>query len=93
MNGFDPASDLTLVNATAELVYRTYDTRLGYRVRITPTVWGESVAVSVPANVVTHAETSVGNQASDESGWKPQPRTATPPPLNRCAGLRSPPWV
>ncbi|WP_428098668.1 putative Ig domain-containing protein [Candidatus Rariloculus sp.] len=66
VNGFDPASDLTLVNATAELVYRRYDTQLGYRVRITPTVWGEPVAVSVPADVVTHAETSVGNQASGE---------------------------
>ena len=36
VNDFDPASDLTLVNATAELLDRPYDTRLGYRVRITP---------------------------------------------------------
>ena len=66
VNDFDPASDLTLVNATAELLDRPYDTRLGYRVRITPSVWGEPVAVSVPADVVTHEATSVGNRASGE---------------------------
>ena len=66
VNGFDPAADLTLENATAELVNRPYDTRLGYRVRITPVVWGEPVAVSVAAAVVTHAETAVGNRASGE---------------------------
>ena len=66
VNGFDPSSDLTLVNATAELLDRPYDTQLGYRVRITPTLWGEPVAVSVAADVVTHAETAVGNQASGE---------------------------
>ena len=66
VNDFDPSSDLTLVNATAELVDRPYDTQLGYRVRITPSVWGEPVAVGVPADVVTHAETSRGNQASGE---------------------------
>ena len=66
VNGFDAASDLTLVNATAQRLNQPYDTRLGYRVRITPSVWGEPVAVSVPADVVTHGETSVGNQASGE---------------------------
>ena len=64
VNDFDPASDLTLVNATAQLLDRPYDTLLGYRVRITPSVWGEPVAVSLAADVVTHVETSVGNQAS-----------------------------
>ena len=66
VNDFDPASDLTLVNATAELLDRPYDIRLGYRVRITPSVWGEPVLVSVPADVVTHGEMSAGNQASAE---------------------------
>ena len=66
VNDFDPASDLTLVNATAELLDRPYDTQLGYRVRIAPSVWGEPVAVSLAADVVTHGETSVGNQASGE---------------------------
>ena len=66
VNDFDPASDLTLVNATAELLDRPYDIRLGYRVRITPSVWGEPLLVSVPADVVTHGEMSAGNQASAE---------------------------
>ena len=66
MNDFDPTSDLTLLNATAQLLNQPYDTRLGYRVRITPGVWGEPVVVSVPADVATHGETSVGNQASGE---------------------------
>ena len=66
VSGFDPSSDLTLVNATAERVDRPYDTRLGYRLRITPSVWGEPVVVSVAADVVTHEATSVGNQASGE---------------------------
>ena len=66
VNGFDPASDLTLVNATAQRLDRPYDTRLGYRVRITPSVWGEPVAVSLAGDVVTHGETSVGNLASGE---------------------------
>ena len=66
VSGFDPSSDLTLVNATAERVDRPYDTRLGYRVRITPSVWGEPVAVSLAGDVVTHEATSVGNQASGE---------------------------
>ena len=66
VNGFDAASDLTLVNAAAERLDQAYDTQLGYRVRITPGVWGEPVAVSVPADVVTHAETGVDNQASGE---------------------------
>ena len=66
VTGFDPSSDLTLVNATAQRVDRPYDTRLGYRMRITPSVWGEPVAVSLAGDVVTHGETSVGNQASGE---------------------------
>ncbi len=66
VNGFDPSGDLTLVNATAQLLEWPYDTRLGYRVRITPSVWGEPVAVSVAGDVVTHGETSVGNRASGE---------------------------
>ena len=66
VNGFDPSSDLTLVNATAQRVDQPYDAQLGYRVRITPSVWGEPVAVSVPADVATHAETAVGNLASGE---------------------------
>ena len=66
VNDFDPASDLTLVNATAELLDQPYDIRLGYRVRITPSVWGEPLLVSVPADVVTHGEMSAGNQASAE---------------------------
>ena len=66
VNDFDPSTDLTLVNATAELLDRPYDTQLGYRIRVTPVVWGEPVAVSVAADVVTHAETAVGNQASGE---------------------------
>ena len=66
VNDFDLSSDLTLVNATAQLLDRPYDTRLGYRVRITPSVWGEPVVVSLAADVVTHAATSVGNQASGE---------------------------
>ena len=66
VSGFDPSSDLTLVNATAQRVDRPYDTRLGYRMRITPSVWGEPVAVSLAGDVVTHEATSVGNQASGE---------------------------
>ena len=66
VSGFDPSSDLTLINATAKRVDRPYDTRLGYRVRITPRVWGEPVAVSLAGDVVTHEATSVGNQASGE---------------------------
>ena len=87
VNGFDPSSDVTLVNATAELVDRPYDTRLGYRVRITPTVWGEPVAVSVPADVVTHAETAAGNQVSDEFRLETSDAvvcdTSTPEPVRR----------
>ena len=66
VTGFDPSSDLTLVNATAKRLDRPHDTRLGYRVRITPSVWGEPVAVSLANDVVTHEATSVGNQASGE---------------------------
>ena len=66
VHGFDHLTDLTLVNATAELLKRPYDPLLGYRVQITPIEWGEPVAVSVAANVVTHIDTDVGNEASDE---------------------------
>ena len=66
VNDFNLASDLTLVNATAEPLDRPLDTQLGYRVRVTPIVWGEPVAVSLAADVVTHSETSVGNEASGE---------------------------
>ena len=87
VNGFDPASDLTLVNATAELLDRPYDTRLGYRVRITPSVWGEPVLVSVPADVVTHGEMSAGNRASAEFRRETTDAvdcdTATPEPAHR----------
>ena len=87
VNDFDSASDLTLVNATAQLIQRPYDTRLGYRVRITPSVWGEPVVVSVPADVVTHGETSVGNQASDEFRRETSDAvdcdTSTPEPARR----------
>ena len=91
VNGFDPASDLTLVNATAELLDRPYDTRLGYRVRITPSVWGEPVLVSVPADVVTHGEMSAGNRASAE--FRRETTDAvdcdTAPPRSRCAPVAS----
>ena len=66
VNDFDLSSDLTLVNATAQLLDQRYDTRLGYRVRVTPSLWGEPVVVSLAADVVTHAATSMGNQASGE---------------------------
>ena len=64
VDGFNVESDLALANATAELVDQPHDTLLGYRVRITPRVWGSPVSISVPADVVTHGETAVGNQAS-----------------------------
>ena len=63
--GFVLDDDVTLENATAELIDRPYGARLGYRVRITPTTWGQPVAVSVPAGVVTHPVSSVTNQASN----------------------------
>ena len=66
VNDFDLSSDLTLVNATAQLLDQRYDTRLGYRVRVMPSLWGEPVVVSLAADVVTHAATSMGNQASGE---------------------------
>ena len=65
VTGFVLDDDVTLENATAELIDRPYGTQLGYRVRITPTTWGQSVAVSVPAGVVTHFASSVSNQASN----------------------------
>ncbi len=65
VSGFVLDDDLALENATAELIDRPYDYYLGYRVRITPTNWGDAVAVSVPAGAVTHAESSVSNQASN----------------------------
>ena len=64
VDGFNVESDLALANATAELVDQPHDTLLGYRVRITPRVWGSPVSISVPADVVTHGETAMGNQAS-----------------------------
>ena len=63
--GFVLDDDVTLENATAELIDRPYGAQLGYRVRITPTTWGQPVAVSVPAGVVTHPVSSVTNQASN----------------------------
>ena len=87
VNGFDPSGDLTLVNATAQLLEWPYDTRLGYRVRITPSVWGEPVAVSVAGDVVTHGETSVGNRASGEFRRETADAadcdTSTPEPVRR----------
>ena len=65
VTGFVLDNDVTLENATAELIDRPYGAQLGYRVRITPTTWGQPVAVSVPAGVVTHPESSVPNQASN----------------------------
>ena len=66
VDGFVLADDVTLENATAELTDRPYDIYIGYRVRITPTNWGQPVAVSVPAGAVTHSESAVPNQASNE---------------------------
>ena len=65
VTGFVLDNDVTLENATAELIDRPYGAQLGYRVRITPTTWGQPVAVSVPAGVVTHPASSVRNQASN----------------------------
>ncbi len=65
VTGFVLADDVTLENATAELIDRPYGPQLGYRVRITPTTWGQTVAVSVPAGVVTHPASSVTNQTSN----------------------------
>ena len=65
VTGFVLTDDVTLENATAELIDRPYGPQLGYRVRITPTIWGQSVAVSVPAGVVTYTATSISNQASN----------------------------
>ena len=64
VEGFNVESDLALANATAELLDQPHDTLLGYRVRITPRVWGSPVSIIVPADVVTHGATAVGNQAS-----------------------------
>ena len=65
VDGFALGDDVTLVNATAQLIDRPYGRNLGYRVRITPTDWGQPVAVSVPAGAVTHAETGAPNLASN----------------------------
>ena len=62
--GFDTADDLTLVNATAQLVDQPYHYALGYRVQITPTTFGDPISVSVPADAVTHPDSAVGNQPS-----------------------------
>ena len=64
VRGFDVATDVRLENATAELVEQPYHNLLGYRVRITPTTWGQDVTVSVPAGAVTHAASLIENQAS-----------------------------
>ena len=66
VHGFDPATGLTLGNATAQRVDLPHHALLGYRVRITPEVWGDPVTIGVPSDVVTHAETGVGNRASGE---------------------------
>ena len=65
VTGFVLADDVTLENATAELIDRPYGPELGYRVRITPTTWGQPVAVSVPAGAVSHPVSAVANQASN----------------------------
>ncbi len=65
VTGFVLDNDETLENATAVLIDRPYGAQLGSRVRITPTTWGQPVAVSVPAGVVTHPASSVRNQASN----------------------------
>ena len=65
VDGFVLGDDVTLVNASAELIDRPYSWALGYRVRITPTDWGQPVAVSVPAGAVTHADTGSPNLASN----------------------------
>ena len=65
VTGFVLADDVTLENAMAELIDRPYGPQLGYRVRIIPTTWGQPVAVSVPAGVVTHPASSVTNQTSN----------------------------
>ena len=56
---------IDIENATWELLPRPLDTRLGYRLKITPTVWGEPVSISLPADIVSHGESGVGNEASD----------------------------
>ena len=88
VDGFNVESDLALANATAELVDQPHDILMGYRVRITPRVWGSPVSISVPADVVAHAETDVGNEASgsfrrdtsEEVGCD----TSAPPPASRA---------
>ena len=85
VTGFDPADDLTLENATAELAGPSYDRELGYRVRITPTNWGEDVAVSVPAGAVTHKDLSIPNQASAEFRRKTSTATSCAPEENPAA--------
>ena len=62
----NPNARLILENATMEILPRPFDPQLGYRLRITPTVWGEPVVIGVPADVVSHAESAVGNLASVE---------------------------
>ena len=85
VTGFDPADDLTLENATAELAGPSYDRELGYRVRITPTNWGEDVAVSVPAGAVTHKDLSIPNLASAEFRRKTSTATSCAPEENPAA--------
>ena len=82
VNGFDLAADVTLENATAELIDQPYHDRLGYRVRITPANWGEDVTVSVPAGAVTHSASLMENQASNEFSRKTSTATSCEPEPN-----------
>ncbi len=65
VDGFVLGDDVTLVNASAQLIDRPYSRNLGYRIRVTPTDWGQPVTVSVPAGAATHAETGTPNLASN----------------------------
>ena len=65
VDGFVLGDDVTLENATAAIIDVPYSTTLGYRVRITPSTWGQPVAVSVPAGAVTHSGTGKTNLASN----------------------------
>lgn len=77
VTGFDIA-DLDLENATATLLDHPYHRLLGYRVRITPTTFGQPVSVTVPAGVVTHPATGAQNQESNEFTRKTSNSTCHP---------------
>ena len=64
VTGFAIADDLILTNATATLLDRAYRYLLGYRVLITPTVFGQPVGVKVPDGAVTQLDSGVANVAS-----------------------------